>query len=601
MNILKSVVELFRLKRVNQQIFVLTVMTITIPLLIISIMIYIFSVESVKREYENSSELILNNLSFNVDQYLQSIENGTLSIQMDDLLQGALVNWSKEKTDKGEFSIQDSDSIEKFISTIGMSIKDVDSVQIYAGDHVFYSTLFSKTVYSIDDLENEEWYQQTLEQKGGAVLFGTHKPFHRPNSNEEVISISRMINKKGSRDPIGVLLVDIRLDSLREILNLSENSDRNYVILDNDGGMIYASDEEQINPTMTLKPDSQSLLSVLDEDAGSFYAPVAGIDSFINFVTSPYSDWTVVQYIDKREMTKNAEILRKIILWLAFGSLATAILFMFILNKRVTKPIIFLSKQVKMVGKGEFDVNLSSNRQDEFGVLYKGINKMVTDIQDYIERSSVLKAQSKLAQFRALKSQVHPHFLANALESIQMKAVLNGQQDISEMVGVLGQLFRISIQSGKETVTLEEELIHTRLYIKVQQMRFGDKNTYIEHLAPSSETVKMLHFSIQPLIENAIIHGLEPHSGQAILKVSTTLIDEQMLITVEDNGVGIDKEELIEIRNRLIRPTNTLVEEHIRLKNVHEQIRFYFGDQYGIEIHSQIGVGTSVTIRIPVN
>src|SRR5690625_195850 len=165
---------------------------------------------------------MLNILSFNVYQCLQSIENGTLSIQMDDLLQEALVNWSKDKNDSERFSIQDSNSIENFISTIGMSIKNVDSVQIYAGDHVFYSTLFSKTVYSVDDLENEEWYKHTLEQKGGAVLFGTHKPFHRPNSNEEVISISRMINKKGSRDPIGVLLVDIRLDSLREILNLSE-------------------------------------------------------------------------------------------------------------------------------------------------------------------------------------------------------------------------------------------------------------------------------------------------------------------------------------------------------------------------------------------
>src|SRR5690625_2031837 len=178
MNILKSVVELFRLKRVNQQIFVLTVMTITIPLLIISIMIYIFSVESVKREYENSSELILNNLSFNVDQYLQSIENGTLSIQMDDLLQGALVNWSKNKNDSEKFSIQDSNSIENFISTIGMSIKNVDSVQIYAGDHVFYSTLFSKTVYSVVNLEMKKWNKKKLHKKDDAFLLVSNNPFN---------------------------------------------------------------------------------------------------------------------------------------------------------------------------------------------------------------------------------------------------------------------------------------------------------------------------------------------------------------------------------------------------------------------------------------
>lgn len=602
MNKLKSIFRFFQLKRVNQQIFLITIMTITIPLIITSIIIYIFSVESVKNEYQNSSNLVLNNLSFNFDQYLQSIEIGTLSIQMNDQLQNALEKLADNNSDDGEsLSIQHESAIEHFTSTIGMSIKNVDSVQIYVEEHVFYSTLFNRQVYYIEDLENEDWHKQTLEQKGGTVLFGTHKPFHRLNSDEKVISIARVINKKGSREALGVLLIDIRLDSLREILNLSENRNRNFVILDNNGGIIYASDQAQITPSMRLRSDSESLLAVLEEDSGSFYASIAGIDSFVNFVTSPYSDWTVVQYIDKKEMTKHAELLRKIILWLAFGSLATAIVFMFILNARVTKPIIFLSKQVKKVGKGEFNVDLSSNRQDEFGILYKGISKMVTDIQDYIERSSILKAQQKLAQYRALKSQIHPHFLANALESIQMKAILDNQKNISEMIGVLGQLFRISIQTGKETVTLEEELIHARLYVKVQQMRFGDKIQYIENLTPNSEDAHILHFSIQPIIENAIIHGLEPKSGQGVIEVSTIILDYTMLISVQDNGLGIDEEKLQQIQDRLATPSNTLSEEHIGIKNVHDQIRFYFGNQYGIDIKSQLGTGTTVTIYIPIN
>ena len=211
-------------------------------------------------------------------------------------------------------------------------------------------------------------------------------------------------------------------------------------------------------------------------------------------------------------------MLRKVILGLAFFSIGMAMLFMMILYIRVTEPIIFLSRQVKKIGRGNFNVNLTSKRQDEFGGLYQGISKMVMDIQDYIERSSVLKAQQKLAHYRALKSQINPHFLANALESIQMKAVLSKQRDIAEMIGVLGQLFRFNIQSGKETITLEEELTHIRLYIQVQQMRFGDKIQYVENLAPTSESMRLLHFSLQPLVENSFVHGLERKNGNGLLR-----------------------------------------------------------------------------------
>lgn len=590
-----------RFRFVNFQIFVLVILTVTIPLLILSIITYLFSIESAKNEYQNSSNLILNNLSFNFDQYLQSIEMGALTAQLDTQLQNALDNWGGDNVEQDYVqSLEYASAIEHFISTIEMTIDNVDSVQIYKDNHVFYSTL-KKSVYDVSNVTNEDWYKQTIEQKGRIVLFGTHTPFNRVNSNDPVISIARVINKNGTRQPLGVLLIDIRLDSLRSILNLSENSKRNFVILDPTSRVIYASDSNQVHPNQTFKPAIQLQLNDLQKEFGNFYAPVDGTYSFFNFVTSTYSGWTVIQYIEEQEMTRHAEMLRKVILSLAFCSIGTAMLFMVILYVRVTKPIIFLSKQVKRIGQGQFDANLTSKRQDEFGILYKGISKMVTDLQAYIERATILKAQQQLAHYRALKSQINPHFLANALESIQMKAVINKQIDIAEMVGVLGQLFRINIQSGKETVTLEEELTHIRLYIQVQQIRFGDKIQYIENLAPTSESMQMLHFSLQPLVENGIVHGLERKYGAGVLEVSSILSGKDLLIRVQDNGVGIEVEQLHLLQNRLAEYSDILLEEHIGLKNVHDQIRYYFGEPYGIEIDSIVGAGTTVTIRIPAS
>lgn len=600
MNRFNKIYRFFQFKHVNHQIFLLMILTITIPLLIISMVIYIYSVSSVKKEYQESSNLILNNLSFNIDQYLQSIEIGTQNAQMDDRLHHALENWSSMKQETIDFqSIQYENSIETFISSLEVTIKNIDSVQIYIGDRVFYSTIYNESDYNVNNLLDKEWYKRTIEQKGKIVLFGTHKPFQRVNTSEKVISVARVINKGGTRDPLGVLLIDIRLNSLREILKLSENSNRNFVILDENGSVVYSSDTSLVTTSMRLKLHSKNLLSFLGREAGNYYTTINGVNSYVNFVTSPYSEWTVIQYIGEKEMTKHADTLRKMILGLAIGSIGTAILFMLILYLRVTKPITYLSNQVILVGKGNFDVNLQSNRHDEFGVLYNGINKMVLDLQVFIERSSVLKAQQKLAQYRALKSQINPHFLANALESIQMKSIINKQRDIAEMIGILGQLFRSCIQTGKETVSLEEELHHIRLYIKVQQMRFGDKIRYIEKLSTYSESVQILHFSLQPLVENGIVHGLEQKGGNGMLEIITLFSGKDLLIKIRDNGVGMDEENVLKIRERLLQPLNTLDKLHIGIKNVHDQIRYYYGDQYGIEIESQLGKGTTVTIRIP--
>lgn len=599
MNQLKRLFQLFQFKHVNYQIFVLMIITITIPLLILSVVIYIFSIQSAKNEYQNSSNLILNNLSFNFDQYLRSVEIGALTAHMDSRLQNALENWGKTDSEKDYVqSLEYENAIENFISSIEMTIENVDSVQIFLDNRVFYSS-FKRAVYDVTNLSSEEWYQQTMEQKGKIVLFGTHKPFHRPNSDESVISIARVINKSGTRNPLGVLLIDIRLDTLRNILNLSENRNRNFVILDDIGKVVYASDLNQINSNRTFKTNIQIAISDSKEDTGSFYSEVDGVRSFFNYVTSPYSQWTVIQYIEEQEMTKHANLLRQVILWLALFSLAMAMLFMMILYSRVTKPIIFLSKQVKKIGSGKFDVNLSSERQDEFGGLYQGISKMVSDLQVYIERAAYLKAQQQLAHYRALKGQVNPHFLANALESIQMKAIINNQRDIAEMIGLLGQLFRITIQSGKETITVEEELNHIRLYIQVQQMRFGDKIQYLENLAPYSDSIQIVHFSLQPLVENAIVHGLEPKLGHGTLEVSTTIVGKDLLIMIQDNGVGINLKQVQYLRDYLEESSNTLMQKHIGLKNVHEQIRYYFGDKYGVTIDSILGEGTTVTVRIP--
>lgn len=586
--------KLFYRNHLNTQIFALMILTITIPLIIISGIIYYVSLQTVKAEYKNSSDLILNNLSFNIDQYLQSIEKGTLYAHLDGQLQNALENWNRNPQIDQTITYQSV--IQHFIGTLEMTIKNVNSVQIYAGHQLFYSANFNRSDINYDDFEQDEWYQKTLEKKGGIVIFGTHTPFYNKKSTEKVLSIARVINKTGGKQPLGVLLVDIRLDSLSEILNLSENTKRNFIITDPSGSIIYASKDMDIsNP---LEIDNQMFDKVLDEPSGSFTTPFEGHNSFFNFVTSPYSGWKVIQYMNEKEVTRSSALLGKMMLGLAIGSIGMAVLFMILMWHRVTKPIIFLKRQVEKVGSGNFDVDLGSSRKDEFGVLYQGLRRMVEELQNYIERSSRAQVQQRVARLGALKSQINPHFLANALESVQMKAIINGEREIGEMVGTLGQLFRIHTQMSKTIIPLHQELEHIRLYVKVQQMRFGDKIQYEEHVLKETESLQVLHFSLQPLVENAIIHGLERQAGPGLLEISTDRLDNQMLITIRDHGVGMSTEQLQSLRERL-KSHNENDDSHIGLVNVNERIRLHYGEQYGICLNSVLGEGTTITITMP--
>ncbi|QJC53526.1 histidine kinase [Paenibacillus albicereus] len=500
--------RVLRLHQVNRQILALALLLVTLPLVAMAGTVYYAALQAAKHEYQNSSGLLLNNLRFNIDQYLQSIEKGTYSAQLDAQLQGALEQSAAHPEE--DRSLLYRPVIEQFISTIEMTIKNVDSVQIYAGQRIFYSADFNRSSYSDTDVSGEEWHRRTLAAKGAPVIFGTHRPFLRTDTTAEVISIARVINKTGTKTPLGLILVDIRLDSLREILSLSENSDRRFLIVDGEGGFVYASDGAAGRQGSGM--EAVDLDRVLGQASGDFYAPVSGRDSYLNFVTSPYSGWKVIQSIEEYRMTQDAKQLRLLLLGFAFATAGAALLFHYLLSERVTKPIIVLSRHVRAVGVGKLPTDLRSDRKDELGVLYNGIRRMAEDLQAQVEHSSTMLARQKMAQYGALKSQINPHFLANALESIQMQAIVARQRGIAETIGMLGRLFRLHIQTGKEIVPLREELQHIRLYVQIQQMRFGGRIAYTERLAPGAEDAAVLHFSLQPLIENAFIHGLEPLS-----------------------------------------------------------------------------------------
>jgi len=230
--------------------------------------------------------------------------------------------------------------------------------------------------------------------------------------------------------------------------------------------------------------------------------------------------------------------------------------------------------------------------------LAHGFNTMIDEIQRLVD--DVLRAQlhEREAELHALQSQIKPHFLYNTLESINMLALTHGDREVSRMVTSLGRLLRHAIGSGEPLISVREELEHVHHYMVVQHMRFGDRITITIEVDPQLLDGLIPRLALQPLVENALTHGLEPRPGPGWVTVRGSLVGSDLMFTVEDNGMGMDAGTLAGLRARL---EEDLPRDgrSIGLANVHRRIHLHCGMEYGLSVESLPGEGTRVIMRVP--
>ncbi len=259
--------------------------------------------------------------------------------------------------------------------------------------------------------------------------------------------------------------------------------------------------------------------------------------------------------------------------------------------------------QIHKAAAGDF--NLSTvNGNDEIADLYKDLNTMINSLQHLITtiyeeqvQKEKLNSRQKEVEFKMLASQINPHFLYNTLETIRMKARCNGEKDIEELVKMLAKIMRRNIQAGDTLVTLKSELELVEYYLKIQQYRFGERIHFHINLYCDVEQLKIMPLIIQPIVENAFIHGLEAKEGEGEIKIDVNMTDS-LYIIVEDDGIGMTGETLEEIKDSL-NDYARLTRSSIGLNNVNQRIKLLYGDKYGLLIESEENKGTKITIQLP--
>lgn len=264
----------------------------------------------------------------------------------------------------------------------------------------------------------------------------------------------------------------------------------------------------------------------------------------------------------------------------------------------ITRPIVELSQVTGRVASGDFSVRAKVETQDELEQLADSVNQMTESLEQLVDEIKEDERKMRKADLRLLQEQINPHFLYNTLDTIIWLIEGNAQDKAVGMVVSLSEFFRLVLSKGKEYITIQEEELHIRSYLEIQQVRYRDILEYEINIAPELYRYKILKLTLQPLVENSLYHGIKYKRAKGTIRVSGWLDGDMVHLEVSDDGVGMEEQELHNLEQEIRKPCKE-TEKGFGLANVNERIRMYFGSQYGMKISSRKGEGTRVEILLP--
>ncbi|EHS59713.1 sensor histidine kinase [Paenibacillus sp. Aloe-11] len=441
-------------------------------------------------------------------------------------------------------------------------------------------------------------YGQDLDLRGKAKMLLSTDFSLKFQSGEPFLIIIKQIGDVENRTDLGTMFIAVRLAFIDDILQGFEQSENAVFWLMNDQGEIfYHTDRSLIGTFDRELPD-------YPVHSGSFLKTFSGDSTIMSISSSASYDWLLVHSTRLQDMTRRSELVWKVTNYLFIGFAVITIVISILFSFRVTRPLEKLSRLMREVERGRFNVDPGIHTKDEVGMLASSFSSMVATIQDLIRRNVQIELSQKEAELYALQSQINPHFMYNTLETISMAVEEGEKENVVKMVALLGRMLRFSVSNKARFIPVGEEIGHVGDYLTIQSFRFEDRLSF-EVIDTGDATLYTPKFILQPLVENAIKYGMEARHRLHVRIVITQTVEKGRShacteFRVIDNGPGIPEARLEELNGQLKQSVTERKDSGFGLKNVHARIQFMLGKEYGLRLESQYGKGTTVVVRIPL-
>ncbi|WP_438445105.1 sensor histidine kinase [Gorillibacterium sp. sgz5001074] len=445
----------------------------------------------------------------------------------------------------------------------------------------------------------QPWFQQALEDYKRPILIGTYKI---PNANHPdrpyyVFGVARGIYKLETGETIGVILINGSFDRLLKMLdNMKIVENEQVLLLDHDNRILADHDLGRIGERLDLQLGNEL---VAGNKELSKKIEINGVRYLLRMDTSAQTGWKIVSMLPLEELYKNITRLTMTTTVITLSLVGVSFIFAFVFSRSIVRPVQNLVKLMRIGETGVFEKQFVIEREDEIGQLARSFNKMSARIRTLINDIYVEKVVQKELELQMLKNQINPHFLYNTLESIRMVAEARKAEDIAEMAYSLGKILRYGISLNRDVVKVREEVEHLEQYVMLQKVRFDELFEIQLEIDEAILDHYMLKLILQPIVENAIYHGLSMRRSEGLIQVRGYSDDNRsLLFEVSDNGCGMDPEK-VDGMNAAFRDVNSKM-AGIGLYNVNKRIQLYYGSPYGLTIVSTPGAGTTVLVRMPI-
>lgn len=537
------------------------------------------------------------------DLYIQNIEELSLAVSIAPPVQSNLLDYRRATSslEKEIFGYK----LSPFLFDFSYPKPYVQGISIYTLDGYMYD--YTKRV----EQKNAAPYPRE-ELARLAETLQTRKFMLRPSAGREgggepperIVSFIRRINQIPTQQVIGYVNIDINVNAFKALVlastqtNVLENTMR-VLIVDDGGTIIYENDGMNDGSSepfdMGLLKPSTSLGELVWE----------GVSYLYTFQSSDYTGWKTVILIPKDMILLKQKRIQDIILVVGLITMLLIASVSYILSHQITLPLRNMMRKMSSVELGDFSQRMEYTGKNEIGKLSRMYNLMLSSISRLIHEVYESKLAEKNAQLSALHAQINPHFLYNTLNIMKSISRLRGIEEVAEISESLAGLFQYSMKNLHQPVTLLEEIEHIHNYFKIQQHRFGDRLELSCDVPEHLLQAKLLKLTIQPLVENAVNHGLRRMRSGGKIRIAARQEDRLLTIAVADNGAGIAASKLAELSHLLesMDPDPLLgahaVSNGIGLMNIHQRIRLFYGKSYGLKLTGSSGGGTIVTVSIP--
>ncbi|GGG01932.1 histidine kinase [Paenibacillus albidus] len=573
--------RLFLSISIRSKIIILSIACSLLPLVLIASLTFVYLSKVIENKMSDTTSNLLSSINWNIQTFVNDVEAiSKLMLSSRDVQ--TFLSYDKHNF-KEIYDLQNAtrslivniSNNKSYIRYVYVGSEQRELIVTNQWDRFSYDNIYQA-------VSRSKWYEQ-VSGRGGRGLWLNSDEVRLVKDKPNLLLYGKQLNNLDTLEPIGMLIISIDRRVFDEMFKNISNAEKGDLMILEQNKIIYSNSHNNDSKKIPQK-DLNQIYDLPEQ--GNRIETIGGERYVITFETNPVTQWKVVSMIPYSSINSEIILIRNVTLSLTVAAFLLAAYGAYLISKRITKQLTLLTSVAKKAAKRDEIEGILFEEEDEIGKIGNQFLRTFRTNTELSDKLIEAKLKEKEAELHALQSQINPHFLYNTLNSIYLMAERISAKNISKMVMSLSNIFKLSLNNGDYITTVGNEIEQVKNYLEIQNIRYKGKFEVIIDLEPGIEQIRMLKLLIQPLVENAIFHGIELKEDKGTIVIRGRREGATLIFEVEDDGVGFDP---VDMQPR-----------GYALRNIQERIQLHYGQDRGIRIDSIPGAGTKITLEIGI-